>query len=108
MHDWLVGWLYVGLIVLKLLSGNAPTSCHSRQRPPDFHKVKTFMQAKQKQSKSERKNQAAAVESEKAKVKERLLALDAFRRNQNPSQNEVYNYLIFHLSISIAKKVEAL
>ena len=51
------------------------------------------MQAKQKQSKSERKNQAAAVESEKAKVKERLLALDAFRRNQNPSQNEVYNYL---------------
>ena len=53
------------------------------------------MQAKQKQSKSERKNQAAAVQSEKAKVKERLLALDAFRRNQNPGQKGVCIFFSF-------------
>ena len=89
MHDSV---LLVGLIILKLLSGNATSTCHTRQRPPDFHKVKTFMQTKRQQSMADRKNQAASAKAEKAKIQENLLALEAFRRkqrSQDGAENEV-------------------
>ena len=95
LHDSV---LLVGLIILKLLSGNATSTCHTRQRPPDFHKVKTFMQTKRQQSMADRKNQAASAKAEKAKIQENLLALEAFRRkqrSQDGAENEVSGDTIF-------------